>query len=250
MKVLLCDIETSPHKVYVWGLFKQTVALNQIDEAGSTLCWAAKWLGEPGIMYSSVRDGKKEMLRSIYNLLEEADVVVHYNGTYFDIPTLYQEFLGQGWTPPSPFIQIDLLQTVRKRFRLPSNKLSYISEYLNIGGKVNHKGMELWRGCMEDNPDDWQIMEQYNKQDVVLLEKLYEVIRPWITNHPNYALFSEDDLFLCPNCGSTHLQKRGFHYTKTMKYQRVKCMDCGTWSRSRSTVLTKEKRKKVLVGVV
>ena len=103
---------------------------------------------------------------------------------------------------------------------------------------------------MEGNEEDWQTMRSYNIQDVVLLEKLYNIIRPWVQSHPNYALYNNDEVEVCPNCGSSHLQKRGFHYTKTMKYQRVRCSDCGTWSRTKSSVLEKEKRKKVLVGVV
>lgn len=250
MKILMLDIETAPHRVYTWGLWQQNVALNQIEEVGYTLCWAAKWYGDDKVMYSSIhRDGKVAMLWKMYTLLEEADVVVHYYGSHFDVPTLNQEFLAMGWTPPAPFIELDLINTVRKRFKLPSNKLNYISNYLGLGEKINHKGMELWRGCMEGNPEDWKVMEQYNKQDVVLLEKLYDVIRPWIKNHPNHALFTDDEMEVCPNCGSDHLQKRGFHYTKTLTYQRVKCMDCGAWSRYRTTNMPKEKRKGVLVGV-
>lgn len=246
----MLDIETAPHRVYTWGLWKQNVALNQIDEVGYTLSWAAKWYGEKEIMFSSIqKDGKIAMLYQIYELLSKADVVVHYYGSHFDIPTLNQEFLGCGWTPPAPFIQLDLINTVKKRFRLPSNKLSYISDYLKIGAKVNHKGMELWRGCMDGDLESWTTMEAYNKQDVVLLEKLYEIIRPWISNHPNHALFTDNELEVCPNCGSEHLQKRGYHYTKTLTYQRVRCMDCGAWSRYKTTNMDKEKRKLILAGV-
>lgn len=250
MKILLLDIETAPHKVFVWGLWGQNVALNQIQDPGYTLCWAAKWYGEDTIMFSSIRDGRKRMLRRLYKLVEEADVVVHYNGSHFDMPTLNQEWLGAGWSPPAPYIQIDLLRTVKKRFRLPSNKLSYIAEYLSLGEKVNHKGMELWRECMEGNAESWKVMEEYNIQDVNLLEKLYDALKPWVVNHPNHALFVPDECSICAHCGSEELQKRGFYYTKTQKYQRYRCMSCGSWHRSRTTALEKEKRASVMVGVV
>jgi DNA polymerase elongation subunit (family B) len=250
MKVLLLDIETAPHKVFTWGLFNQNVSLNQIQESGYTLSWSAKWYGDHNVMFSSIhKDGKQLMLEKIYALVEEADVIVHYNGTKFDVPTLNKEWMGMGWGPPATFNEVDLYRVVRNRFRLASNKLSYIAEYLDLGAKVNHKGMELWIECMDGVPEAWQVMEEYNKQDVVLLEKLYDAILPWIHNHPNHALFDEREVQVCPNCGGLHLQKRGFHYTKTMRYQRLRCNACGTWSRTKTSDMTKEKKAVVLSGI-
>lgn len=249
MKILLLDIETRPNLVWTWGLFQQNIAINQIKEPGSILSYAAKWYGEKKIYYDDVRSGQAAMLEGIYALLEEADVVIHYNGTSFDIPTLNQEFLSLGWTPPAPFLQIDLLHTVKKRFRMTSNKLDYVSQYLKLGKKAKHDGFETWLGCMEGDEVAWRKMRLYNKQDVVLLELLYEKVKPWIGNHPNHALFTDAEHFVCPNCGSEHVQKRGLVHTKTLSYQRWHCQDCGTWSRSRTTELSKEKRQVVLSGV-
>lgn len=250
MKVLLLDIETAPHRVYSWGLFKQNIAVNQIEEAGYTLCWAAKWLDKPKVFFSSLyHDNREEMLFDIHALLEEADVVIHYNGSQFDIPTLNQEFLMVGLQPPSPFQQIDLLKTVRKRFNLPSNSLNYLCRYLNVGQKTTHKGMELWTACMAGDKKAWSIMKEYNINDIKLLESAYNIIKPWVVSHPNYNLFSEENNILCPNCGSHEVQKRGVYHTKTYSYQRYHCNECGAWSRGRQTILTPEKRESVLVGV-
>ncbi len=251
MRTLLLDIETSPMIAFVWGLWKQNIALNQIQTPGSTLCWAAKWYGDRNIHFMSVHDNsKEEMLEEIHSLIEEADVVIHYYGSKFDMPTLYQEFLAIGLGPPSPVIQIDLLTTVRRRFRLPSNKLDYVARHLGITGKMKHKGMELWKECMAGNDKSWKVMKAYNIQDIKLLEEVYDRLLPWISNHPNHALFAEDEEMRCPNCGSTHLHKRGLSYTKTMTYHRFRCSDCGSWSRSRVNNLDVDKRRNVLVGVV
>lgn len=250
MKILLIDIETAPNKVYTWGLFNQDIALNQIEEPGYTLCFAAKWLNKRKIFWHSIyHDDKKAMLKVIYNLLSEADVVIHYNGVKFDIPILNQEFMSLGWPPPKPFQEIDILQTVRKRFRLTSNKLDYVLQFLKIPGKVQHKGMALWRECMEGIPKAWAIMKGYNIGDVTKLEKLYVKLKPWIVNHPNYALYKNKGKKSCPSCGSTHLQKRGFQYTPTQYYQRYQCKKCHSWSRERMTAVEKEQRKHILKGI-
>ena len=230
MKILLLDIETAPHMAAVWGLWNQNVSTNQLIKPGYTLCWAAKWLGEKNILFDSIQSGHKRMIRRVHKLLDEADAVVHYNGTKFDIPTLNREFLMAGLKPPSPVAQIDLLRVARRRFRLASNKLDFVAHQLGFGGKEKHKGFELWLECMAKDKDAWDTMERYNTHDVVLLEKVYERLLPWIQNHPSLSSFL--DAPVCPNCGSEHRQSRGHYLSKTLRYRRFQCGDCGTWYRS------------------
>lgn len=238
MKILFLDIETAPHLVHVWGLWNQNVGVPQIIDSGYVLCWSAKWYGEKEIMFDSAfHTSHKRMLRRIYTLLEEADVVVHYNGTKFDIPTLNKEFIKAGMTPPAPFKQIDLLKTARGQFRFPSNKLDYVAKALGLGGKKSHKGHELWIGCMNNDPESWDQMAEYNIRDVELLEQVYEKLKPWIKGHPNTGLFSGAGM-VCPTCGGTHFTKRGFTYTLTRAFQRFRCKDCGTWFRGKEQVKT------------
>ncbi|MDE1828669.1 MAG: ribonuclease H-like domain-containing protein, partial [Candidatus Micrarchaeota archaeon] len=177
------------------------------------------------------RDGKKQMLKLIHTLMSEADAIVHYNGNKFDVPTLNQECLAIGLTPPTPTHQIDLYQTAKRRFRFASNKLDYVAGELGLGHKTPHKGMELWRGCMAGNPDDWALMERYNKQDVRLLERVYTKMLPWIPNHPNHGNFA-NRADTCPNCGGHRLKSYGIRYAQTRAYQRLLCLDCGAWARS------------------
>lgn len=235
MRLLHIDIETAPNKAYVWGLWNQNVGINQIVEPGYTLCWAAKWHGKKEVMFDSVQEsGAKAMIKRVHALLNEADVVCHYNGQKFDVPTLQGEFLQSDLPPPDPFKQLDLLRTARKEFRFPSNKLDYISQQLGIGSKVSHKGMELWRDCMDGCPKAWRVMKRYNVQDVRLLETLYLKLLPWIKNHPNWGLYLDADRPTCRNCGSTKVIKKGIERTSTLTYDRYRCKDCHTPLRGRT----------------
>ena len=233
MKILLLDIESAPNTAYVWGLFKQNISISQIVNSSEMLCWAAKWLGDDTVEFASVMGGKRKMLQRIHTLLNEADAVVHYNGSRFDIPTLNKEFLLAGMSPPAPYAQIDLLQTARRQFRFPSNKLDYVGQALGVGRKEGHEGFELWIKCMNRDKDAWDRMEAYNKQDVILLEQVYFKFLPWIKNHPNRGVHSETPL-MCPTCGSNEVRKRGFNVTKAGKYQRYQCSGCGSWSSQRT----------------
>jgi len=253
MKILHIDIETSPNTAHVWGLWQQNVSLNQLQESSYTMCWAAKWHGDKHVIFKSVKIAKsgkktrvKSMLKHIWRLLDEADAVVHYNGCKFDIPTLNKEFLLHGMTPPSPYHQIDLLRVARKQFRFPSNKLDYVAQQLGCGGKVKHIGHELWVRCMAGDKKSWKDMEKYNKQDVVLLEEVYNKLLPWITSHPNHALYTDIERPVCTNCGSSHVVRKGTETTKSMSYQRFKCAKCDTNMRGKVSELSKDKKRNIL----
>jgi hypothetical protein len=239
MKILLLDIETAPNTVYTWGLWDQNVGLNQIIATSYVLCWAAKWYGEKEVMFDSVyKSSMKSMLKGIHDLLDQADAVVHFNGTSFDIPTLNREFVLHGFSPPAPYKQTDLLQVARKTFKFASNKLDFLSGQFALGNKKK-TDFTLWVNCMKNDPKAWKEMEAYNRGDVVLLERVYEKFKPWIYSHANYSLFKEGNALVCPNCGSEDHQKRGFHYTAAAKYQRHQCKGCGMWFRSGGTLAKK-----------
>lgn len=230
MKILLLDIETSPNTAYVWGLWNENINLQRLIDSSSVLCWAAKWLGDDHIYFGSTfKDGPKRMMKKIHKLIDEADAIVHYNGTKFDIPTLNKEFLLFGMEPPAPYKQVDLLKVARNKFKFPSNKLDYVAKALGVGGKVSHKGFQLWIDCMNRVPEAWVQMEEYNKNDVVILEGVYKKLLPWIKTHPNASVY--DNGLVCPNCGSPRHHRRGHAITSMYKYPRYQCIDCGNWFR-------------------
>lgn len=250
MKILILDIEISPTTAVVWGLFKQNISINQITGNSEVLCWAAKWLGEETTYFSSIEmTSKKKMLKEVYKLLEEADAVVSYNGKAFDLKILNKEFALQGWNRPSPYKNIDMLQVIRSQFRFTSNKLGYIGPAFGLGEKTKHAGYDLWLNCMNpksaEYKSSWVTMEEYNVQDVNLLEALYVKLKGWVPNHPSHSALENDHV--CPNCGSHELQKRGTAITTTLSYQRWQCKDCGSWSRSK--VANKVDRSNQLVGI-
>lgn len=238
MKILFLDIETAPNLVYSWGLWNQNISINQIVKPSHILCWAAKWYGEKETHFGSIEDQSQEqMLLGIWNMLNKADVVVTYNGKKFDLPRLNNEFRKCGFPPPSPFRQVDLYRVVKANFDLPSHKLEYVVKYFGVGRKIKTVGMELWLGCMSNDPACWADMELYNRGDVKLTERLYKHILPWISNHPNHGLYNGHEL-ACPNCGGTKVQRRGVLRTSTQIYQRFQCMSpsCGKWSRGKKNI--------------
>lgn len=221
-KILFLDIETTPATAYVWRMFDENVSLDQLIESGKILCWAAKWAGRKR-MHFSASWNDKGMLEKLHALMSEADAVVTYNGDKFDIPWVVGEFARAGLSPLPPTASIDLIRTV-KRFRMQSNKLAYVAPYFGAGNKID-TDFTLWRDTMAGNRKARTRMKRYNKQDVRLLERLYDKLRPHIKNHPYLG-----DRGTCPTCESPRLQSRGHRRTKAYSIQRLQCQGCGAWT--------------------
>lgn len=225
-RILFLDIETKPAVVHAWRLFDQNIALNQIIENDGVICFGAKWAGSSQMMFhADWLDGHKGMVKAAHALFHEADAVVTYNGDRFDIPKLRGEFCIAGLPPPPPLTSIDVYKSV-KRLGLISNKLAHIGPLLVGAGKVKHEGHELWVKVMNGDPKAQAKMERYCAQDVRLLERVYNRVKPYIDNHPHMGF---TPAHACGSCGSTHLQSRGFRRTKANLIQRLQCMKCGSW---------------------
>jgi len=238
------DIETSPNVAHVWGIWQQNVGLSQLLESSYTMCYSAKWLGDKQIYFDSVHQSEtKSMLEGIHGLLEDADAVCHYNGTKFDMPTLNKEFLIHKMSPPPPMKQIDLLRVVKSQFRFPSNKLDYVAQRLKLGKKKDHEGHTLWIKCMANDKKAWETMKDYNIQDVLLLEKLYNRLLPWIKTPLNQALFK--DRMACPTCGGNTLVCSGRRVTTVGTYQRYRCNSCGSWAQDTKSLMPNVKIKHI-----
>lgn len=249
-KILAIDIETSPLTVFTWGMFDQNINLNQIKEDWTVLSYCAKWVGSKEVFYEdtskqkNVRDDSK-LLKSVWKLIDECDIILSQNGKKFDMKKLNARFLINGMKPPSGYRHIDTLVLARKIFGLTSNKLEYMTGKLCTKyKKLSHKkfpGFELWSECLKGNKEAWLEMKKYNIHDVLSLEELYLKLRAW-DQTVDFNLYSDSLQYKC-NCGSTNTQKRGFEYTKVGKYQRYQCQDCGTWSRSKDNLMSKDKKK-------
>lgn len=230
MKILLLDIETSPNLVWTFQLKRAYIGPEAIVNPSHMLCFAAKWLGEDKTeFYSEWNHGTEGMVRHAHRLLEEADVVLHFNGERFDIPRLNNEFARFDLFPPAPFEHIDLCKAAFKAFDLPSHKLTYVLQHFDLPNKLSTGGIGLWIAVM--NGETWaqQKMARYNQNDVTVLEALYAKMRPWIKGHPNRNLY--DTVDACPLCGSQNIQKRGLARTRISVFQRYQCQDCGGWFR-------------------
>lgn len=243
MKILIVDIETSPHLSYHFRRWQENISPEQTIEETRTICWAAKWHGEKPVTFMSEwTDGFQPMIEGIWHLLDEADVVVGFNSDKFDIKMLNTEFIRMGLSAPSPYQRVDLYKQATKHFRFSSNRLKHLLKELGLTPKIEDidKGLQLWIDVVHWKKKASQNrMRAYNIQDVRSTEELYDYMLGWIDPHPNWGLFVNDDTDetpTCPNCGSKHLSKHKVRRTRVRVYQQYQCQDCGKYARGRKNL--------------
>jgi DNA polymerase elongation subunit (family B) len=237
LKTLFLDIETSPNLAYTWEMYEQDVL--KIVKQRDLLCFAWKWLGEKKVNVCGRCDCKndKSFIKKLHGLFNEADIIIAQNGDEFDIKMCNTFFIKNGFNPPSPYKTIDTLKIARSKFRFNSNKLDDLGEYLGLGRKIKTGGFELWLKCLRNDKAGWKKMKQYNKRDVVLLEKVYNKLSSWAIN----ICVNNDKGMICPNCGSDKINFRGWNFTRVFKNRRFVCKNCGRWSQSNLKVRYNEK---------
>lgn len=212
-------------------MFNQSFGPSQVVEWGGVLCFAAKWHGHEKTMFHAEWRSKERMVRAAHKLLNEADAVVGWNSQRFDVRWLQAEFQRMGLNRTSPYVNVDLMRSQKRDAFMLSNKLESRRLWLGKDGKAETGGFSLWRDVLAGDRAARRQMEEYNRRDVEITEEEFDQMRAggWVRGLPNHAI---DGGHVCPSCGSGKLQARGYAHTKTRRYRRWQCNDCGGWSKS------------------
>lgn len=257
-KILYLDIETAPNLSYTWGKWQQDVI--KFKQEGYMLAVSWRWEHREGgevTLFDAEAKGLCDFKRAkskpfddsglvklTLGLLDEADFVIGHNVERFDLRKIRTFAVKNGLHPPSPFQIIDTLKIAKREFYFQSNKLGDLCDYLGVPSKVQTGGFATWLGSMADEPEAWERMLKYAKQDSEILREVYLALRAWIPNHP---VIERTAFHTCPVCGSPKLHKRGTKKTKVSTFQTWHCTECGSYSRER--LADKSAAKPSLVGL-
>lgn len=263
-KVLTIDIETQRAIVETFSIWRPFIGIDRIIVPTRVLCFAAKWRGEDDIIFKSqwadpltpggpnaiAEAGYRKMMQSAWDLLNEADIVVTWNGDRFDVQWFESEFIRLGMGRPMPYKSLDLIKTVKRWFKggLMSMKLDWSSRTILKDHKTHHGGADLWHdirwGTRAEQRAARKIMREYNIHDTELTERLLEHHLPYLSI--NFALYedNEDGELHCTKCNSTNLKLDGVKAYVTLAgvYQMHRCKDCNATSRGKRTRKTTELR--------
>lgn len=248
-KIVIWDLETLPDARAVYRnlpTFGNWPGRGFKGDIQTIMCFGYKILGEKrahSINLWDFKQWKKDrhddlpVVKAAYEMLKDADGIVTHNGIKFDMKILNTR-LKYHKLPRLPKIpHIDTKQLCSRHLALYSNRLGDVATFMGLTDKMHWSNKwDTWVKFefREESKKDLKLMDKYCKYDVIVLEEVFNEMREYAANIPNYNMFTGDpkESRLCPACGSGKLHKHGFKVTKTTKYQRYQCQDCGNISQS------------------
>lgn len=238
----------SEPKILLWDI--ESTSLNA--DFGTILCVGWKWLDKPKVTVIDIHkygvegepwndSGVIEKFLEVYN---EADYTVAHYGSRFDLPMVVTKCVKYGLPIPPPKVLVDTWRVARNNLKLHSNRLDAIAKFLTTADQKTGILPDEWRRAMCGDRKALKYVVDHCRADVLVLEECFKVLRPMAQDEPSRHLF-EPLTHGCVSCGSTDIQRRGFHVARTRKYQRYQCQSCGKWQRARSA---ERQDKAALVG--
>jgi hypothetical protein len=245
-RVLIYDIETAP----AIGLFfgkPYDVNIAKIVQHEYVFGFAYKWLDEDKIHKCYIWDFPKygqdlksitgwtnnsiDVVKAWAELVKESDILIGHNSDQFD----YKQMFGRlplYRLPPVPKPQmIDTKKAAKQIGYYPSNSLDNLGAQLGTGRKLPHNDypnkIDLWWDCMNNKRKAKRHMVAYNLVDVKATEALYQLFRPYMTNHPNMKqIEGRPTDCAVSNCKDPGFWSQGLRHTRAASYQRWQCMKC------------------------
>lgn len=244
--MLFFDLETAPATAFLWRADTRYIPMDMLITNTFLLNWGAKWADGKNVLTDLITPEEvaalddRRICQSIADLVRRADAVVAHNGDRFDIPVLNGRLLYHQLEPLGPVRTIDTLKMAKQSFRLTYNKLDYLADYLGVGRKLK-TDMDLWKQCVAGNVAALKRMQRYNRQDVLLLEAVYQKMVPYLKRSPRLVNALREGERVCAHCGSENVMGRGYYLTAANTFGRLQCLDCRRYSRYR----TSDRNKKV-----
>ncbi len=236
-KIIVWDIETSHIEVRNWSLWDKYTSIDSITKDWYMICAAYKELGKKRVSAVSVLDdpGRFDtnprddyyVVEHMHEVLSGADAIIHHYGDAFDIKKFNARAIFHGLEPLPNIVQIDTVKMAKSKFKFTSNKLDYLGEYFGLGRKIETNN-QLWVECEKGNKKAVKEMVKYNKQDVLLLEDVYNVLAPYCISKLNRNHFTEDRV--CPSCGDNRLTRHKRRLTRAGAMVQMQCQACGAYS--------------------
>lgn len=240
---LFFDIETSPNIGFFWQSgYKLQVPYSNIIKERAIICICYKWADEKvvhSLQWDEHQDDR-EMLLEFVKIANEADELVGHNGDKYDLPFIRTRCVFHNIPMFPSYTTIDTLKQARSKFRFNSNRLDYIANFLGIGGKLE-TGFDLWRDIVLNKCKKAMAkMVKYCKNDVIILEKVYNHLAGYFPHKTHYGVVLFDDRGSCPQCGSKNLYISKQKMTASgIKKVQFGCNGCGKYHTTSQQIANK-----------
>lgn len=227
-KRLFYDLEVSPNIGFFWQPgHKISIGYENIIQERAIICACYKWEGEKKVHFLTW-DRKKsdqKLVKELVKVFDSATEVVGHNSDAFDTKWLRTRAIKWGARIAPNCVSLDTLKAARGKFKFNSNRLDYVASYLGVGRKIK-TDFGLWKDIVLKNcPVAMAKMVRYCKEDVRILEGVFEKMNPYLPAKTHYGEDKRD----CPECGGlTKISKTRKTAAGVTVIQR-QCHKCGKY---------------------
>ena len=227
------DIETSPNQMFSWRSgYNLNLGPDNIIKERAIICICWKWENEDKVYHLQWDKDQcdRKMLEQFTDELSKADEVIGHNGDRYDIKWVRTRCLIHRIPFNATVKSLDTLKKARSAFNFNSNKLDYIGKVLGVGQKLETGGFDLWkRICLLNCKESMHKMVTYCKQDVILLEDVFQAMQSYIHQNSHVGVHQGGSKHSCPSCGSEQITLLSSPITKAGTIQRhIECNECKT----------------------
>jgi uncharacterized protein YprB with RNaseH-like and TPR domain len=232
-RILFLDVETLPNLGFFFDTYSdRAIALDFVWKAKALCTVAWKFAGEDASVHKARTPyDDKELCQRTLEVMQEADYVVWHFGEGFDRKFIEGRLFANGLPALPPVASIDTYKLAKAKWgrTLNSNKLDHLAKLMGLGQKNKTDAM-LWVRCAQGDKAAMEEMALYNKQDVDLLEAVYNKLAPNVSSKMNRNLLRDNAVNCCKSCGSENIHWKGNELTASTIRQRFQCGDCNAWS--------------------
>ena len=205
---LYFDIETSPNIGLFWEAgYKKNIDYSNIIKERAIICICYKWEDDKTVhfLHWDSKQCDKALLTKFIEVANMAHELVGHNGDKFDLSWIRTRCLFHRIDMFPKYTTIDTLKIVRSKFKLNSNKLDYIAQFLGMGKKIKTE-FGMWKDILlRKDKIAMSKMIKYCQKDVVLLEKVHKELSIHIEPKTHFGVLFGTDRGSCPECGSDEL---------------------------------------------
>jgi uncharacterized protein YprB with RNaseH-like and TPR domain len=128
-----------------------------------------------------IRGDDKELVKQVCKLVRDHDIVVAHNGNRFDIPMLRTRALRWGLAPLKEVKLVDPCNIAFRKFKLRSNSLGRIADYVGISDKKTPLDMSVWADAMlNGSRTAMNLIVEHCEADIRVLTGVLEFVKPFV----------------------------------------------------------------------
>lgn len=127
------------------------------------------------------RGDDKSLVKEVVGLIKSHDIVVAHNGTRFDLPFLRTRALRWGMRPVREVKVVDPLSIAWRKFKLRSNRLGAIADFLGIVDRKTPLDMSVWADAyLNGTKGAMDLIVEHCVADVKVLSAVLEHVKGFI----------------------------------------------------------------------